>query len=259
MPFFEQDDLRLHFEFLFQPDRPVLVLAPSLGADLSMWDAQAAGLSESFSLLRYDVRGHGRSSTPGGPYTVEQLGGDVLALLDHLELERVHFCGISMGGCVGQWLGAHAAERLDKLVLASTAAKIGTQEGWNERIAAVRAHGLEPLSAATMERWFTEPYRWAHHDEVERVREIFAGTDPEGYASCCAAVRDADSRSTLESITAPTLIFFGDGDPVTTGMDAGFLAAHIEDSRVEELPAAHLLNVEQAAAFNRLLTDFLKA
>ncbi|SEF65463.1 3-oxoadipate enol-lactonase [Bryocella elongata] len=257
MPFFEHNDLRTHYEFTQNPGRPVLVFSNSLGATLTMWDAQVAELAAHYSILRYDARGHGASSVPEGPYNVEQLSQDLLALLDHLGLERVHLCGLSMGGAVAQWIGANAGDRLAKLVLASTAAKFGTAAGWNERIATVLEDGMVSIAGATMERWFTEGFRWRERELVAKVRQEFESCDPLGYTAACAVVRDADSRGSLERITAPTLIIFGPQDSTTTGIDAGFLAEHIADSKVTEVDGAHLLNIEHPEAFNRALREFL--
>jgi 3-oxoadipate enol-lactonase len=259
MPFFEHNGLRTHFELSDNPGQPALVFSNSLGATLSMWDAQVAELAPHFSILRYDTRGHGESSVPDGPYNIDQLGGDLLALLNHLGLERVNLCGLSMGGCVGQWMGAHAGDRLNKLVLASTAPKIGKADGWNERIATVMEHGMASIASATMERWFTEAYRWRDPEAVAAIRQRFELCDPVGYAGCCAALRDTDLRSGMESIVTPTLIVFGTQDATTTGMDAGFMAEHIAGAEVAEVDAAHLLNIEQAGAFNKLLREFLES
>jgi 3-oxoadipate enol-lactonase len=257
MAFLDLPGLRLHYELAAQPGRPVLVFSNSLGTNLTMWDAQLAQLSAEFTLLRYDTRGHGQSSTPDGPYTIDQLGQDVLALLDYLGLERVNFCGLSMGGLTGQWLGVRATERVERLVLANTAAKIGTADVWNARFGVVRQHGMVPLAAATMERWFTTPFREQHPEHVQPLQAMLAACDPEGYLSNCAAIGDADFREEIASIQTPTLAIYGTHDPVTTEADARFLAEQIPGCATAGLEAAHLSAVEQPEAFASLLRGFL--
>ena len=260
MAFLDLHDVRLHYEFEQQPDRDVLVFSNSLGSNLSMWSPQMRPLGEQFSLLRYDSRGHGESSVPPYPYTIEQMSKDVLALLDGLGLERVHFCGLSLGGVVGQWLGAHAPARLKSLVLCSTAAKIGNEASWNERIATVRREGLASVVPGTLERWFTPAFRQGSPALLSTVKltgAMLMSADPAGYAASCAALRDCDQREAVKGIQVPTLVVFGRYDPVTTPQDADYLLRTIMGSRPLELPAAHLSNVEAALEFNAGVKNFL--
>lgn len=239
---------------------PVLVLSNSLGTDLHMWDVQMPAFTEHFRVLRYDTRGHGASGVTPGPYTVEQLGRDVLALLDALDIPRAHFCGLSMGGLIGQWLGIHAGERLSKLVLCNTAAKIANDEVWNTRIDIVLKGGqqaMRDLRDASIARWFTSAFAEAQPAQAAHITAMLAATSPEGYAANCAAVRDADFRETLGAIAAPTLIVCGSQDPVTTTENGRFMQARIAGAELAEFTAAHLSNVEAGDRFTRRVLDFL--
>ena len=256
MPFVQAGDLRIRYELTGEKG-PVLVFSNSLGTDLSMWDPQVAKLGQRFRILRYDTRGHGQSSVTPGDHTIEQLGRDVLALLDALKLERVHFCGLSMGGLIGMWLGVHAPDRLNRLVLCNTAARIGTNEMWNARIATARKEGMNLIAASVIERWFTPEFRSSSPDQVAQTRRMLETASPTGYASCCAALRDVDLRDAIPEITAPTLIIYGTKDPVTTATDANFMAERITGSKKVELNAAHLSNIEQAALFTEAVGTFL--
>jgi 3-oxoadipate enol-lactonase len=256
MPFAQCGELRTRYE-LTGDQGPVLAFSNSLGTDFSMWGPQMAKLARRFRILRYDTRGHGQSSVTAGDYTIEQLGRDVLALLDTLRLERVHFCGLSMGGMIGMWLGANAPNRLHRLVLCNTAARIGAKEMWNARIEKVRKDGMKPVAAAVIERWFTPEFRAAYPDRVAKAQAMLETTPPAGYAACCAAIRDMDQRDAVAQIKLPTLIIYGGKDPVTPAADAQFLAERIPGAAKVELNAAHLSNVEQADAFTEAVRHFL--
>ncbi|MAE23600.1 3-oxoadipate enol-lactonase [Pseudomonas sp. ALS1279] len=239
---------------------PVLVLSNSLGTDLHMWNAQIAAFAQHFQVLRYDTRGHGASLVSEGPYSIEQNGRDVLELLDALGIAKMHFCGLSMGGLIGQWLGINAPERIERLVLCNTAAKIGTPEVWNPRIEMVLAEGeqaMRGLRDASISRWFTADFAEANPGKVEPIVGMLAQTSPQGYAANCAAVRDADFREQLGAIRAPTLILCGSGDPVTTTEHGRFMQQRIEGAKLVEFHAAHLSNVEAGVAFTQALLDFL--
>ena len=239
---------------------PVLLLSNSLGTDLHMWDVQMAALTQHFRVLRYDTRGHGQSLVSEGPYSIEQNGRDLLALLDALDIPKAHFCGLSMGGLIGQWLAINAAPRIERLVLCNTAAKIGSPEVWNPRIDSVLAGGaraMRELRDASIARWFTAAFAEAQPQRVEPVVGMLAQTSPAGYAANCAAVRDADFREQLGAIKAPTLIVCGSADPVTTVADGRFMAERIAGAQLLELHAAHLSNVEAGVAFSRRVLDFL--
>jgi len=237
-------------------DGPVLVLASSLGATNRMWESQVPALAERFRVLRYDTRGHGESDVTPGPYTVGDLGEDVLALLDELGIERVSFCGLSLGGLTGMWLARNAPGRIDRLVLSS--AHIPPAEMWTERARVVRADGTAEIAEAVVGRWFTPMFAEAHPDVVAAYRAMVASTPPEGYASCAEAVGAWDFRSELAKISAPTLVIAGAEDPATPPEHGRYLAEHIAGARLVVLDAAaHLANVEQPEAFTAAVLDFL--
>ncbi len=256
MSFVDLGDMRTHYD-LAQSARPLLVFSNSLGTDFSMWDPQLPELSQRFRILRYDTRGHGQSSVTAGDYTIEQLGRDVLAMLDKLGIDRMNFCGLSMGGMIGIWLGIHAPDRLHRLVLCNTAARIGTKETWNARIATARKDGMKPVAAAVVERWFTPEFRASFPQKVAEAQRMLDASPPDGYAACCAAIRDMDQRDAVAQITTPTLVIYGGKDPVTPLADAQFLTDQIRGSVKVELSAAHLSNVEQPEAFTKAVSDFL--
>lgn len=239
--------------------RPTVVLSNSLGTDLSMWDAQAALLATRFHVLRYDTRGHGGSSAPRGPYGIGQLGADVLALLDHFDIERAHVVGLSMGGVTAQWLGVHASGRVHKLVLANTASKIGAREAWRARAASVRAEGMDGIAASSPARWFTPDFLARQAVVVGALQKTVRGLDPEGYAACCEALAVADLTPDLHHIVAPTLVIAGADDPVTTVAHAQALAGAIGGAALAILPASHLSNVEAPDRFTDAVASFLLA
>ena len=240
-----------------QAQAPVLLFSHSLGCDLTMWAPQVAHFAGRYRVLRFDLRGHGSSSAPEGDYTLDMLGSDALAVLDEAGVERATFIGISIGGIIGQWLALNAPHRLERLVIANTAARIGDASTWEQRIATVHRDGPRALVDAIMERWFTRGFREREPACVARFHEVFVATAPAGYAGCAAALRDADLRPAVSRIAVPTLIVGGREDPTTTVADARFLNEQIEGSRLELLDAAHLSNAEAADAFNRAVSDFL--
>jgi 3-oxoadipate enol-lactonase len=256
MPIAKLTDVSLHYEWFGPEAAPVALFSNSLGTTLHMWDAQVAEFSKHFRLLRYDTRGHGQSDAPQGPYTIEQLGNDALHLLDFLSLPKVYFCGLSMGGSTGQYIGAHFSNRFHKMALCSTAAKIGTPETWNARIATVKKDGMKSVASAVIERWFTAPYRTTHPKEIASLQSMLESANPVGYIASCAAVRDADLRETVSSIPVPTLVLSGTHDPATTPDDGRFLAQQIPGARYAELAAAHLSNIESQTAFNHEVLSF---
>jgi 3-oxoadipate enol-lactonase len=257
MPFIEIGDFRAHYALSGSAGAPVLVLSNSLGTNLSMWDPELPAFEKNLHVLRYDTRGHGQSSVTPGPYRMEQLGRDVLHILDRLSLERVHFCGLSLGGMTGMWLGVNAPERLRKLILCNTAARIGSAETWNARIETVRKSGMKTIAPAVIERWFTSAFRAAAPETIAQTQRMIETSPPEGYAACCAAIRDMDQREAISSINLPTLVITGAQDPATPPADGQFLAGKIRGARCVELPAAHLSNVEAAATFSSEVLRFL--
>ena len=257
MPYFDHAGARLHYTFDGPADAPVLIFSNSLGTDHTMWTPQAEALATRFRVLHYDTRGHGRSTAPGEAYTLDQLGGDVLALMDHLGIAQAAFCGLSMGGLTGMWLGIHAPQRFTRLVFANTAPKIGSAEAWNTRIDAVRRDGVASLADASLQRWFTSGFLSASPRAVDDLRAVLGSLDRTGYAANCAAIRDADLREGVKSIPVPVLVIAGTHDPSTTAEEGRALAAAIPGARYIELDAAHLSNREQPGPFTQALLDFL--
>jgi len=261
MAFAEVNGVSLHYEFPEMKegpeDAPVMVLSASLGTGLRMWSHQVAALGKKLRLLRYDTRGHGRSSVPSGDYTMEQLGRDVLGLLDLLGIRKAHFCGVSLGGMTGLWLGVHAPERLHSLIACDTAARIGTVDSWNARMAQVRAEGMAAIAEGTLERWYSAGFRAAHAQEVDVTRQMLLGTSVAGYTGCCAAIRDEDMTEAVGSVDVPTLVVVGKDDPVTPPADAHFLQQQIRGAKFVELEGAHLACVEDAVGFERNILDFV--
>jgi 3-oxoadipate enol-lactonase len=250
----------VHHEVTGPADAPPLILSNSLGANLHMWDPQAEALAERFRLVRYDTRGHGGSPVPDGPYTIDHVGQDALALLDHLEIERAHWVGLSLGGMTGMWLAINAPERLDRLVLLCTSAKLGPPENWRERAQTVRAQGTEAVAEAGVGRWLTERFCAEHPDTAAWLRDMIEATPDSGYAACCAVIEHMDLTPGLAGITAPTLVIAGAQDPATPPEHAERIAGAVPGARLEVLdPAAHLANVEQPEAVTRLILDHLEA
>jgi 3-oxoadipate enol-lactonase len=257
MPFAQGQGARIHYEIEGPEDGPVLLLSNSLGTDLGMWSPQIPSLAARYRVLRYDSRGHGRSEAPEGPYIIDMLGQDAVAVLDAAGVKRALFCGLSKGGMVGQWLGVNAPNRVGRLVLANTAAFIGAPEVWNQRIETVRAQGMAAIVPGVIDRWFTKPFQERAPDSVARIRDMLLATDPEGYAACCAAVRDMDQRQTIGAIRVPTLVIAGRHDLATSPEQGRLIADTIPGARFLELDAAHLSNIEAEAAFTRALLEFL--
>lgn len=251
------DPVRLHYQLEGQIDAPVLVLSNSLGTTLEMWEPQMPALLERFRVLRYDGRGHGQSEITPGPYSIAQLAGDVVALMDYLEIGRAHFCGLSMGGMIGMWLGTHLGRRLDRLVLANTAAKIGTPDGWNARMVRVTSEGMAAIVPGVVDVWFTKNFQNYAQRQVGLVRDMLLASPPLGYVANCAAVRDMDQRDAIAAIAVPTLVIAGRHDMSTPPESGRFVAEKIPGARFVELNAAHLSNWEVAQAFTSQLVDFL--
>jgi len=236
---------------------PPLLLSNSLGTTFRMWDAQMRALCSAFRVIRYDSRGHGQSDAPVGDYSIARLAADALAVLDSLHIEACAFVGLSKGGMVGQWLGAHAPQRLTRLVLANTAAWMGPAEAWQQRIDTVKQTGMGAVTDAVLERWFTPGFRTQAPEAVAPVRDMLLATQPQGYAGCCAAIRDMDQRDSLPAISVPTLVIGGLQDPATPPAKAQEIAQGVPGAQLVMLDAAHLSNIEQPQAFSAALLDFL--
>lgn len=254
--------MSFHYTLQGTPNSPVLIFSNSLGAGMSMWDELVPHLLPYFRVLRYETRGHGDSDRLVSVdlqerYTIGLLGQDVIDLMDSLKIDQVYFCGLSMGGLTGQWLGINHPGRFKKLVLSNTAAKIGTDERWNDRMSAVTRQGLAAIVDDTMERWFTDGFRTGNPQRVAEIRAQFLGSPVAGYVACCAAVRDADFRESLHQLSVETLVITGDEDPVTTVEQAEYLQTNIPQAQLVVLPARHLTSTELPRQYAQVLIDFL--
>jgi 3-oxoadipate enol-lactonase len=255
----EIDGLRLAYRIDGPESADALVLINSLGGDLRMWEPQMASLASHFRVVRYDCRGHGESDVPVGPTTIDRLGADVVALLDHLNLERAHLCGLSLGGLTALWVAAYHRDRVRRVVFANTAARLGTTQSWDERIGAVRAGGLAAIRDAVVRRFLGAQFRAAYPDVTRRIGDMVEATPPAGYLAACTALRDADLRTVVSRIRAPSLILAGELDQSTPLQQSEELHTAIAGSELVVLPgAAHLTNVEQAEEFTRVVTNFLR-
>jgi 3-oxoadipate enol-lactonase len=257
MPFAPVEGAQLHYRFDGPQELPVLVLSNSLGTDLSMWDAQIPAFTQRFRILRYDSYGHGASTFAGGGFRIDRLGEDVVRLLDHLGIANISFCGLSVGGLVGQWLGLHAAERLTKLALCNTTARIGTADTWNARIDAVKKGGLASISKSILDRWFTPSFHERDPATVNHFRQILEATPSESYMATCEAIRDADLREEVSKIHIKTLVIAGAQDKATPPEGGRYLAERIAGSKYVEFDTAHLSNVEFPQQFSEEVLKFL--
>jgi 3-oxoadipate enol-lactonase len=257
MAYVDRSGWRIYYRVDGDPGAPALVFSNSLGTTHDLWGPQVARFSNSFHLIRYDTRGHGLSGAPSGEYTIDQLGSDIVAVLDAAGVSRAHVCGLSLGGLSAMWLGIHVPERIESLTLASTGAKIGTATIWQERIDQVRAGGLESIAEGAKSRWFTGPFRAAHPEAVEQQVRMLVGGPAIGYIGCCAVLRDTDLREDIGAIVAPTLVIGAVDDPVTPPGNAELMHSRIRNAELAILPGSHIANVEQAHAFNDHLLRFL--
>ena len=259
MPFVTVDGTRSFYRLEGTAGKPVIVLSHSIGADHGMWSPQAEDLAPYFQVLRYDTRGHGASDVPKGEYSIELLGKDVLGLADALGIPKFAFCGLSLGGAIGQWLGVHASQRLSALVLANTAPQFAPRTNWETRIRTVVEKGMAGIVDMAMQRFFSAATLSRGDAHANAVRSVLLGTDPAGYAGCCAALRDADFSRLLPEIQVPTLVIAGDRDVSTPWAGAGeILAREIPGARAVHLQAAHLSNLEQPRSFTAALLEFLR-
>jgi len=257
MPVINADGCPIHVEIEGPDDAPSLMLSNSLGTSLHMWDAQVAPFTEQFRLVRYDRRGHGKSGAPPGPYSMERLGRDALAIMDGLGLDRVHWCGLSMGGMVGQWLGANAPHRIDKLILSNTTSYYADKAPWNDRIKIVRDKGLAAVADHVLTLWFTPDFRQREKAAVARMKDMLQAMPVEGYVACCAALRDMDHRDLLGKISRPTLVIAGRHDPATTIEAAEFIRSRVPGAALTVLDTAHIANVEQPDEYADIVLGFL--
>ena len=254
------DDAQLRCEHSPRPGAPALLLLNPLGTTLEIWDESFTALSERYEVIRYDVRGHGESTAGSQTeVTMEQLARDALAVLDGCGIARAHLCGLSIGGMTAMQIATLWPDRVLKAALCSTSPCMPTRESWNKRIETVRKEGVAPLIDGILQRWLTTPYRMANPDQVERIRAMLLAVKPQGYAACCAAIRDMDQRQSIKTITAKTLVVGGTEDSAATPADHALIAASIPGAQLVMLEAAHLLQIERQAEFTETLLQFLAA
>jgi 3-oxoadipate enol-lactonase len=253
------DGARIDYSIPGASSAPALLFINSIATTRELWARQVPRLAKSFRVITYDARGHGFSQVTAGDYTIEQLGRDALAVLDAAGAETAHVCGISLGGITAMWMGVHAPRRVRSLVLANTAARIGSVEMWSERIAFVKQQGMAVLADLTMPRWFTEGFRAREPHTIEQFRSMIAACSQDGYLRCCAALRDEDLREAIGGIRCPVLCIAGNSDPATPPEALQFIHERIAGSRLARLDAAHLTNVEQHQQFTSELLTFLES
>lgn len=251
------DGCRIAYRFDGPEEAPILLLSNSLGTTMAMWEPQMAALIQSFRVMRYDSRGHGESGVPAGAYSMDRLGRDVVEMLDHLKVAVVDFCGLSLGGMVGQWLGVREPSRLRRLIVANSSAYMGPPSNWDARIDTALRDGMTGLAEGSIARWFTPAFPAMNPSAIRPIHEGLLATDPIGYAGCCAAIRDMDMRQIGQLITANTLVIGGTQDPATPIAESEALATTIPHTRLVTLHAAHLSNVEAPDSFSQHILDFL--
>ena len=258
MPFATIHNARMFYRLQGNAGRPVLILSHSISTDHAMWDLQVDDLLPHFQVLRYDTRGHGASDATACEYSIEMLGKDVLTLADALEISQFAFCGLSLGGAIGQWVAAHAPERVTHLVLANTSPQFVPRANWETRIATVLKGGMSAVVDVAMQRFFSPDTLAKQNPHVASTRSVFLGTNPVGYLGCCAALRDMNHGDLLKEIKTPTLVISGDRDIATPWSGHGErLAQEIPGAKALHLPAAHLSNIERPHSFTTALLEFL--
>jgi 3-oxoadipate enol-lactonase len=258
MPKIQSNGAALNVETEGREDAPVLMLSNSLGTNLHMWDAQMPAFTQHFRVVRYDRRGHGQSDAPKGPYTMEMLGRDVLAIMDALKIKKASWCGLSMGGMVGMWLGANAPERFERMVFSNTGAYYPDKAPWNDRIKTAREKGMEALAGATMERWFTKRFRDEHPDKIETMKAAFLKTPLEGYVGCCEAVRDMDHREVIKNVKVPVLVIAGRDDNATPVALGEYIHQNTPGSKLKIVEGAHIANLEDPKGYTDAVLSHLR-
>ncbi|MBF22983.1 3-oxoadipate enol-lactonase [Neopusillimonas maritima] len=258
MPYVKSNGVRLAYDISGPEGAPFLILSNSIATTKAMWNPQLDALSKEFRVVRYDTRGHGKSDVPFGPYSIDDLGQDVLGLLDKLKIDSAHFCGLSLGGMTGMWLASKYSERVNKLVLCHCVSHIGNAEMWNKRIAHIRENGMSDIAFGQVERWFRKGYDCSHPDIYRMFQKGVCDTPVEGYVGCCAVLRDADLSSLLSTITSPTLVVGGREDIATPPEKTRVVAQKIKNAEYMELEGGHLSNWDSETDFTNVLNDFLR-
>jgi 3-oxoadipate enol-lactonase len=258
MPVIQSNGVAIDAEISGPEGAPVLMLSNSLGTTRHMWDPQMAAFTAKYRVLRYDRRGHGKSAVPKGPYSMEMLGRDAVAVLDGLGIRKANWLGLSMGGMEGMWLGANAGDRFDKIILSNTSTHYADKTMWHNRMDAVTKGGsVAAIADMVINAWLTQGFQKSHPDTASRMKEMMIATPVEGYLACCAAVRDMDHREIIKSIKNPTLIIAGSKDPATNVAAAEFIRDNIPGSKLAIVEAAHIANVEVPEVYAKTVLDFL--
>ena len=257
MPMINADGCLINVSVEGRDGGPTLMLSNSLGCTMQMWEPQMAALKQLFRVIRYDRRGHGKSGVPPGPYSMERFGRDVLSILDDLNIEKVHWCGLSMGGMVGQWLGANAPERFGKLILANTTSHYPDPTNWLNRIKAIKEGGIASIADTVISGWLTADFREREPEVAVRMKAMLIASPVEGYLACCEALSTLDQRALLPKIKSPTLVIAGRQDMSTPIASAELIRSQIPGASLTILDAAHISNVEQPHAFTEAVVGFL--
>ena len=258
MPTVQSNGCPIHYEVEGAAGKPALMLCNSLGTTLHMWDAQMPALLQHFRVVRYDRRGHGKSGVPAGPYNMDMLGRDAVAVLDAAKIDKTHWCGLSMGGMVGMWMGANAPHRVDRVILSNTSSYMEAKQMWSDRIALVKEKGLGAIVQGTLERWFTKGFRDKEPARVKAIGDMFIGTKTEGFIGCATAVRDMDHRPLLGKIKAATMVFAGTHDAGTTPEMGEYIKAHVPGAQITMFNAAHIANIECESEYTAAMLKFLR-
>ncbi len=257
MPMIDADGCLLNVSVEGRDGGPTLMLSNSLGCSLQMWEPQMKALTQVFRVIRYDRRGHGKSSVPSGPYSIERFGRDALAILDDLNIEKAHWCGLSMGGMVGQWLGANAPERFGKIILSNTACHYPDPTNWQNRIKAVKEGGIAAVADTVVAGWLTADFREREPQIAANMKAMLVASPVQGYLACCEALSTLDQRALLPRIKSPTLVIAGRHDMATPVAAGEFIRSQIPGASLTILDAAHISNVEQPHAFTDAVVGFL--
>ena len=252
-----QDGNHLYAQSFGDEGAKAIIFCNSLGTDHRMWQPQIEALSSKYRVIAYDTRGHGQSTAEGGPWTLADLGNDVIAVLDAFGIEKAVFCGISMGGLTGQWLAIHQAERFHHIMVCNTAAKIGNEQAWLERAELVRSQGMGPVADSAASRWFTPEFCEQNPEQVNPLIETLRETSAEGYAKCCEVLATADLRADLASAKVALTSIGGEFDPVTSVADAQWIAEQVAGAKLVSVPASHISNIEAKEQFNAAVYQVL--